>query len=251
MMGDRVALVTGAGGGIGRATAMAFAAAGAQVVTADIDRSGAEATAAAVREVGGTAMAVVADMRRADQVQAMVEETVKVYGRLDYAHNNAGVWSAAAGLVPTDQIPEETWDRILAVNLKGVWLCMKYELAHMREHGGAIVNTSSVLGLVGGKGHAAYVASKHGVVGLTKTAALEYARYGIRVNAVCPGVIRTEMTTPISADPRVEQAYLQSQAIRRYGEADEVAAAVVWLCSDAASFVTGHMMVVDGGQTAQ
>ena len=270
-MSDRVAIVTGAAGGIGRATALAFARQGARVAVTDIDLAGAEETAHRISQAGGDALAWRTDVTKPGDVAALVERTIGAFGRLDFAHNNAGVAHMGPDLTFTADYPEEEWDRIIAVNLKGVWLCLKHEIPAMLAradpqggtHGGihsseqrgaqrgAIVNTASVLGLVGSKGHAAYVASKHGVAGLTKTAALEYARYGIRINAVCPGVIRTAMVESVAADPRLEEAYLRSQAIRRYGEPDEVANAVIWLCSDAASFVTGHMLSVDGGQVAQ
>ncbi len=249
----RVALVTGAAGGIGRATALAFANTGACVVVADVNISGAEETAHLITQAGGIAIAVRTDVTQADAVEALVQTTFDHFGRLDYAHNNAGIANdAVAGMVSTAEHSEETFDRIISVNLKGVWLCLKYELPRMvAQGGGAIVNTSSVLGLIGSKGLAAYVASKHGVAGLTKTAALEYAQYGIRVNAVCPGVIDTPMTADILANPKIAKAWVDSQAIRRPGVPAEIANAVIWLCSDAASFVTGHMMAVDGGQMAQ
>jgi NAD(P)-dependent dehydrogenase (short-subunit alcohol dehydrogenase family) len=248
-MQDRVALVTGAASGIGRATALAFVQAGARVVVADVNRVGVDETAHLVTQAGGAALALVADVSQSEEVAYLVQSTVEHFGRLDYAHNNAGI---AHPMLPTAEQSEEDFDRVISVNLKGVWLCMKYELPQMvAQGGGAIVNTSSILGLVGGKYLAAYVASKHGVAGLTKTAALEYAQHKIRVNAVCPGVIRTAMTEPILADPRTAQAWVDSQAIRRAADPSEVANAVVWLCSDAASFVTGHLMTVDGGLTAQ
>jgi NAD(P)-dependent dehydrogenase (short-subunit alcohol dehydrogenase family) len=252
-MQGRVALVTGAAGGIGRASALAFAQAGAQVVVADINEQGNEETAQLVRKVGSAVIAIRANVTNAVEVDALVRQAVAVFGRIDYAHNNAGIaYASIQEMTLTADHNEAVFDQILAVNLKGVWLCMKSELPRMvAQGGGAIVNTSSVLGLVGGKGLAAYVASKHGVAGLTKTAALEYARYNIRVNAVCPGVVRTAMVEPIFASPKYEQGWLNSQAIRRAADPAEVANAVVWLCSDAASFVTGHMMAVDGGQLAQ
>jgi NAD(P)-dependent dehydrogenase (short-subunit alcohol dehydrogenase family) len=252
-MAERVALVTGAAGGIGRATALAFARAGARVVVADINAAGADETAQLVTQAGSEAIAVRTDVTESAAVAALIQRCIDAFGRLDYAHNNAGVaYASLDEMTPTADQREDVWDRIINVNLKGVWLCMKHELPRMvAQSGGAIVNTASVLGLVGSKGNAAYVASKHGVAGLTKTAALEYARYGIRVNAVCPGVIRTAMVAPIFENPKYERAWINSQAIRRPGEPEEVANAVVWLCSDAASFVTGHMMTVDGGQLAQ
>jgi NAD(P)-dependent dehydrogenase (short-subunit alcohol dehydrogenase family) len=251
-MEGRVVLITGAAGGIGRASALAFAKAGARVVVADIDLTGAEETAHRAAQLG-EAIALRVDVTRAHEVEALVERALTAFGRLDYAHNNAGVaYPSLTAMTPTADQDEPLFDHILAVNLKGVWLGMKYELPRMvAQGGGAIVNTSSILGLVGGKGMAAYVASKHGVAGLTKTAALEYARYGVRVNAVCPGVVQTRMVEPMLADPKIERGWLQSQAIRRTAEPGEIAAAALWLCSDAASFVTGHLLNVDGGQFAQ
>ena len=253
MKESRVAIVTGAAGGIGRATALTFANTGIRVVVADVNIAGAEETAHLIAQHGGEALAVHTDVTQASAVEALVQTTLDHFGRLDYAHNNAGIaYDALAGMVATADHTEEVFDRIISVNLKGVWLCMRYELPQMMAQGsGAIVNTASILGLVGSKGVAAYVASKHGVAGLTKTAALEYAQYGIRVNAVCPGVVDTPMIAGVLANPKMAQAWVNSQAIRRPGAPEEIANAVVWLCSDAASFVTGHMMVVDGGQMAQ
>lgn len=248
-MQGRVALVTGAASGIGQASALAFAQAGARVAVADINLAGAEESAQQIVQAGGEAIAVRVDVSKSSDVATLVQTAHQHFGRLDYAHNNAGI---AHEMLPTAEQSEETFDRVLSVNLKGVWLCMKYELPMLvAQGGGALVNTASVLGLVGGKGLSAYVASKHGVAGLTKTAALEYARYHIRVNAVCPGVVRTAMTESILADPTTGQAWVDSQAIRRAADPVEIANAVVWLCSDAASFVTGHMMTVDGGLVAQ
>ena len=245
----KVALVTGAGSGIGRASALAFAREGARVVVADVNADGGEATVCAIKDLGGEAAFVRTDVACAAEVEALVARTVATYGRLDYAHNNAGILLSQA---PTADISEDTWDRTIATNLKGVWLCMKYEIPELlRQGGGAIANTASLLGLVGAATFAAYAASKHGVVGLTRTAALEYARQGIRVNAVCPGAIRTGMIAAALADPQVEAQYAATHPIGRVGMPEEVAAAVIWLCSDAASFVTGHAMAVDGGIVAQ
>jgi NAD(P)-dependent dehydrogenase (short-subunit alcohol dehydrogenase family) len=181
----------------------------------------------------------------------MVTQTVREFGRIDCAHNNAGIAYSAEEMGPVHEHSEALWTRIIDVNLNGVWRCMKAELPVMAAAGrGAIVNTASVLGLVGSPGYSAYIASKHGVAGLTKTAALEYGQANIRVNAVCPGFIRTAMVAPIFENERMLKGWLRSQALRRPGEPEEIAAAVVWLCSDAASFVTGHMMTIDGGQTA-
>ena len=246
----KVALVTGAGSGIGRASAKAVAREGAKVVVADVAVEGGEETARMVRSGGGEATFVRTDVSQAAEVEALVETAVRTYGRLDCAHNNAGILGR---MVATADCPEEDWDRILAVNVKGVWLCMRYEVPQiLKQGGGAIVNTSSTAGLTAFQNFPAYVASKHGVSGITKAAALDYARAGIRVNAVCPGFIHTPMVQPfMTGSPEVEKQFLAALPIGRIGEPEEVAEAVVWLCSDAASYVTGHMLVVDGGLTAQ
>ncbi|HEX5501056.1 MAG TPA: SDR family oxidoreductase [Thermomicrobiales bacterium] len=245
-MEGKVALVTGAGSGIGRATARAFAAAGARVVAADVDADGGEATAGLIREAGGDAAFVRADVAQAADVNALVGATVARYGRLDYAHNNAGIAGATGGAFV--DYPDDLFDRVIAINLRGVWLCLKAELRQMlAQGGGAIVNTASVLGLVGGGG-AAYVASKHGVAGLTKVAALQHATAGIRVNAVCPGVIDTPM---VAAIPGFLEQATAITPMGRGGTPEEVAQLVVWLCSDAASYVTGQTYAVDGGYVAQ
>ncbi|MBS1967945.1 MAG: SDR family oxidoreductase [Chloroflexi bacterium SZAS-1] len=248
-MVGKVALVTGAGSGIGRAAARLFAQHGAAVAVADIDAAGGQATAEQITHDGGTSVFIRADVAHADDVQAMIAQVVAQFGRLDYAHNNAGIEGRVAPLLECD---EAQWDRIIAVNLKGVWLCLQHELRQMlAQGGGAIVNTASVAGLVGTAGMAAYAASKHGVVGLTKTAAIEYARAGIRVNAVCPGFIHTPMVERYTANDAQANARLaRAHAIRRLGTPEEVAEAVVWLCSDAAAFVTGHALAVDGGLVA-
>jgi NAD(P)-dependent dehydrogenase (short-subunit alcohol dehydrogenase family) len=248
-LSDKVALVTGAGSGIGRASALAFAQAGAQVVVSDVVRDGAEETVRLIRSRAGEATCITADVSQSGDVEGLVKATVETYGRLDCAHNNAGIEGA---LVTTADYPEDGWDRLMGVNLKGVWLCLKFEIQQMlRQGSGAIVNTSSVAGLTGGIS-AAYCASKHGVIGLTKHAALEYAKQGIRVNAVCPGVIRTPLLDrAIAARPEWATAFLAAEPIGRFGTPEEVAEAVVWLCSDAASFVTGLAMPVDGGFVAR
>lgn len=247
----KVVLVTGSGSGIGRATAVAFARAGAKVVVSDINADGGEETVAEIAEAGGEATFVEADVSKSAQVEALVERVVEHYGRLDCAHNNAGIEGTMGS--PTAEYDEEVWDQLIGINLKGVWLCMKYEIPKMLDGGGgAIVNTSSVAGLVGFAGISPYVASKHGVVGLTKTAALEYAQQGIRVNAVCPGVIRTPMVErAMGGSEEAEIQFAASEPVGRLGVPEEIAETVVWLCSDAASFVTGVPMPVDGGLVAR
>lgn len=246
---DKVVLVTGGGGDIGRATALAFARAGAVVTVTDISREAGQATVAQITAKGGKAAFIHADVGRAADVKALVEQVVAAHGRLDCAFNNAGIEEEHMRLA---DCTEDTFDRIMNVNVKGVWLCMKHQLAQMHAQGsGAIVNTASVAGLVGAPKMAAYSASKHAVVGLTKSAAVEYGRKGVRVNAVCPGIIRTQMyERALQADPQVEKFAVAAHPIGRLGRAEEVAAVVLWLCSDAASFVTGHAHTVDGGLTA-
>jgi NAD(P)-dependent dehydrogenase (short-subunit alcohol dehydrogenase family) len=248
----RVALVTGAASGIGRATALAFAHEGAKVVAADVAAEAGRETVDLIEAAGGDAVFVRADVARAEDVARLVAGAVETYGRLDCAHNNAGIEGAVPAGTAFHDYPDAVWDQVMAINLKGVWLCLKAELAHMLgQGGGAIVNTASIAGLVGGFG-SAYTAAKHGVVGLTKAAALEYAARGIRVNAVCPGVIATPMIERAFARrPEAEQLYLAGEPMGRFGTAEEVAAAVVWLCSDAASFLTGVALPVDGGWVAR
>ena len=247
---NKIALVTGGGSGLGRATVQALAREGAKVLVADLNLESAHETVTMVAETGGEASAFAMDVTVATQVEAMVQMTVERYGRLDCAFNNAGI----PGKVGTSVIDyeEEDWDRVIAVDLKGVWLGMKYELKQMLKQGrGVVVNTASIAGLVGLVGSSPYVASKHGVVGLSKTAALEFAQHNIRVNAVCPGVFRTPLVEKIIAElPEREELYLSAQPIGRMGRPEELAEAVVWLCSDAASFVTGHAFPVDGGYVA-
>jgi NAD(P)-dependent dehydrogenase (short-subunit alcohol dehydrogenase family) len=246
----KVALVTGGASGIGRATALTFAREGATLVVADMNEEGGQQTVHMITENGGEAIFVQVDVTSTSAVEAMISKTVKTYGRLDCAHNNAGI--PGGGRALTAEYAEDTWHQVIAVNLTGVWLCMKYEIPQMLSQGsGAIVNTASAWGLVGAPGASAYVASKHGVVGLTKTAALEYAQQGIRVNCVCPGVIETPMTARGLSDPERRARIIATEPIGRVGTPEEIAEAVVWLCSDATSFVTGHAMSIDGGYVTQ
>ena len=240
----KVAIVTGAGVGIGRASALAFARAGASVVVADVNVGTSRETVDLIEADGGTALAVTTDVASSDSVQAMVARTVEAFGRLDFAHNNAGV---AGDDHPVADIPEAEWDRVQGVMLRGVYLCMKYELPHLLETGGAIVNTASGAGLVGYPGQSPYVSSKHGVLGLTKSAALEYGRQGVRVNAVCPGTVLTPMVEAATKLPGLEEQLVALHPIGRIGTPEEIANAVLWLCSDDASFVLGHALAVDGG----
>jgi len=239
-----VAIVTGAGGGIGRASALGFARAGASVTVADVNEVGADETVALIEADGGTAISVLTDVASSDSVQAMVARTIETFGRLDFAHNNAGVAAAEHNV---GDLPEAEWDRVQGVMLRGVYLCMKYELPHLLETGGAIVNTASGAGLVGYPGQSPYVSSKHGVLGLTKSAALEYGRQGVRVNAVCPGTVLTPMVEAATQLPGLEEQLVALHPIGRIGTPEEIANAVLWLCSDDASFVLGHALAVDGG----
>ena len=244
----KVAFVTGAASGIGRTTALAFARQGANVVVADIDQKGSQDTTRMIEEVGGQALALRCDVTRSEDVQAALAKTVEEFGRFDIAFNNAG---AEQQPKPTADITEEEWDRIITINLHGVFLCMKYEIPLLLQHGGgAIVNTSSGAGIrVFGRG-AAYAVAKHGVLGLTKDAALDYAAENIRINAICPGIIDTEMMDRFTGGtPEGRDRVIAQEPMGRMGKPEEITAAVVWLCSDAASFVTGHALVADGGQT--
>ena len=247
LVAGKVALVTGGGSGIGRQACLVFAREGARVVVCDVAVEGGEETVGQIEQAGGQATFIRADVAQAAEVEALVAKTVETYGRLDCAYNNAGIAGRTARVADDS---EQNWERILAINLKGVWLCLKYEIAHMlTQGGGAIVSTASDAGLIGLRRAGAYVASKHGVVGLTKTAALEYAKANIRVNAVCPGPVDTPMLR--EASERVIDAMATAQPNGRLGQPREIAEAAVWLCSDAASFVTGHPMPVDGGYLAQ
>jgi NAD(P)-dependent dehydrogenase (short-subunit alcohol dehydrogenase family) len=244
----KVALVTGGASGIGRATALAFAREGAKVVVADIEIEGGQETLHLIRERGGEGIFVRADVTQAVEVEALIGEVAKTCGGLDCAFNNAGTVGKPTS---TTECTEENWDWTIDVNLKGVFLCLKYEIPFMLKQGhGAIVNTASIAGLAGIRNNAAYVAAKHGVVGLTKAAALEYSQSGVRVNAVCPGFVRTPILE-LDGTPEGELRYARLQPLGRLGQPEEVAEAVVWLCSDAASFMTGHAMSVDGGMSAR
>jgi NAD(P)-dependent dehydrogenase (short-subunit alcohol dehydrogenase family) len=243
----KVAFVTGAGSGIGRATALAFAREGARVVVTDVSEQGNEETARMIEQAGGQALALTCDVRRTEDVKRALDRTIETFGRLDVAFNNAGV---EQGPVALADLAEEDWDRILDIDLRGIFLCMKYEILQMlKQGGGAIVNTSSGAGVKGFKG-AAYVAAKHGVIGLTRAAALEYALSNIRINAVAPGIIDTSMMQRFTGGTTEgRESVISQEPIGRMGRPEEIAAAVLWLGSDAASFVTGATMVVDGGQT--
>ncbi len=245
----KVALVTGGGSGIGRATCLAFAREGARVVIDDIRVEGGEETLRLIREAGGEAIFVKADVSKAAEAEAMVQKAIDTYGRLDCACNNAGVGEPLRRVHKTS---EDNWDRVMATNLKGVYLCMKYELPPMVKQGrGSIVNTSSLAGMKGLPGQASYVASKHGVVGLTKSAAIEYAPLGVRINAVCPGVIATPLIMPnMKGRPQVEKGYIDMEPIGRLGQPEEIAAAILWMSSDEASFLVGSAFCVDGGVVA-
>lgn len=246
----KVSLVTGGASGIGRAAALAFGREGAKAVVTDVLVEGGEETVRMIKESGGQATFIKTDVSKTTEVEMLIEKVVETYGRLDFAFNNAGIEGTVA---LTADCTEKNWDRTININLKGIWLCMKYEIPQMlQQGGGAIVNMASVAGLVGFRGLPAYCASKGGVVQLTRSAALEYAKDGIRVNVVCPGVIRTPMVERLLfGQPEAEAGFVAMEPVGRMGKPEEIAEAVVWLCSDAASFVTGHPMVVDGGLVAQ
>ena len=245
---NKVALVTGGSSGIGRATALAFAKKGAKVIV--VDRIENSEIVDLIRELGSEALFIKCDVSKTAEVKAMVDKTIETFGRLDYAFNNAGIEGNSA---PTQDCTEENWDKTIGINLKGIWLCMKYEIPELLKQGkGVIVNCSSVAGLVGFSGLPAYVASKHGVIGLTKTAALECAKLGIRINAVCPGVIQTPMMDRLTGKKsEAIKQFTELEPMGRFGIPEEIANAVIWMCTDEASFVTGHAMAVDGGFIAQ
>ena len=247
---NKVALVTGAGSGMGLSTARAFAAAGAAVTLADANEDAVRSAAKELIAAGHKALGVRCDVTEDSQVAAMIDRTVAEFGRLDAAFNNAGIMTPATELA---DVSREVFDRVTAINLRGVWSCMKYELLQMRQQGsGAIVNNSSIGGLIGIAGRAAYHATKHGVIGLTKSAALEYAAGGIRINAVCPGTIDTPMVAAMLAkEPDAMKDVLRDLPIGRLGRPEEIADAVLWLCSPGAGFVIGHALVIDGGYTVR
>lgn len=246
---NKVAFITGAASGIGQATALAFAEAGANVVICDVNADAGNSMAGQLLKKTESIF-IRCDVSKGEEVQRSIQQTIAQFGRIDFAFNNAGIEGEQAN---TPECTEENWHRVIDINLKGVWLCMKYQIPHMlKQGGGAIVNCSSIAGLVGFTGIPAYTASKHGVIGLTKTAALEYAKTGVRVNAVCPGVIQTPMIDRFThGEKQIQNQLVAGEPVGRVGRPEEVAATVLWLCSDQSSFVTGHSLVVDGGWVAQ
>lgn len=249
-LAGKTALVTGGSSGIGQATALAFAGAGANVVVADVLEVAGTETARLIEQRGGRAFFMKCDVSSEEDIKQTVRRTIETFGSLDFAVNNAGIEGKPASTV---DCTVENWDRVIDINLKGVWLGMKYELPQMLKQGsGSIVNISSIAGLIGFQGVPAYVASKHGIIGLTKTAALEYAKSGVRVNAVCPGIIETPMIDRFTqGDAKAKSGLAAGEPMGRMGHPEEIASAVLWLCSEGAAFVTGHSLVADGGWVAQ
>lgn len=249
-MHGKVAFITGASSGIGKASALAFANQGARVVLMDVTPNGQHVAEMIKKETGQETLFIQADVSKGADVERAINETIKKFGRLDYAFNNAGIEGQPANTV---ECTEENWNKTMDINLKGVWLCMKHQIPHMlKGGGGSIVNCASIAGLVGFTNIPAYVASKHGIVGLTKTAALEFAKSGIRVNAVCPGVIQTPMIDRFTKGSQEGRVQLEaSEPVGRMGRPEEIADVAVWLCSDHSSFVTGHALAADGGWVAQ
>ena len=245
----KVALITGGSSGMGQSAAIAFAREGANIVVADTNIQGGEETVQHIKDTGASALFVPTDVSRSTSVEALINATITTYGQLDYAFNNAGI-NIEHG--PLTDCTEAEWDRIISINLKGIWLCMKYEIPHMLKLGsGAIVNTASVVGLTGGHNFPAYVASKHGIIGLTKATALDYGPHGIRVNAVCPGTIYTPMyERRVGNNPETTARIISEIPLRRLGQPQDIAEAVIWLCSNASSYITGQTLVIDGGDIA-
>ena len=244
---NKTAMITGAGSGIGRSSALAFAREGANVLVSDINVQGGEETVQMIQESKGKAHFFQCDVSQSAQVEGLIEKTIQTFGGLDYAVNNAGVSMRPASTVELD---EAEWDRVIGINLKSVWLCMKYEIPQMQKiGGGVIINVSSLAGIRGKEGTLAYTASKHGIIGMTKTAALEYAKEGIRINAVCPGLTESGMTAGLDHHPDIAQQLVAQIPMGHMGQSQNIADAVIWLCDNTASFITGHVLVIDGGQT--
>ena len=244
---NKSAVVTGAGSGIGRASAISFAKEGAKVMVSDIDIKGGAETVSLIQAFGGVAQFFQCDVSKSNQVEELMNEVIEAFGRLDFAVNNAGI-SMRPGL--TADIDEDEWDRVISINLKSVWLCMKYEIPKMlNQGGGAIINMSSLAGIRGRGNTVAYSASKHGIIGITKTAALEYAKKCIRINAICPGLTESGMTSGLSQHKELEEKLIQKIPMGYMGLSENIADAAVWICADSASFMTGQVIVIDGGET--